>query len=235
MHKRVSNLVVKQRISPWVLYGLMGAVVFFVTIGGMGLYRYGESQAGFNAAQASHIEDHLRQQIVRLRGQNTLLSENVTVIQHASQTQRVAYAALAQSLMQADRQVLRLQEKLGFYQAIMKGSAKGPAVKLEQFHVTAGAPSHYHLVLIQAYAFHRSVVAAVRFTVQGRENGHSSVWSYPGLVDKPLTVHFKYFEDTRGPLILPAGFVPSQVTVQVAVAGRILKQTIPWPAPLAAS
>ncbi len=230
MGNRISDLVVKRRTSPLVRYGLMTAAAALIVLGGLGLYEYGESVAGFNAQAASHAKTEADAKISHLHRQLGHLQESLAVSKRLLQTDQVAYGDLAAALKRSDQQVISLREQLGFYQAILGASHKAAGVSIDKFHLARKAKTwYYNLVLIQSLAFQRWVYASVRFTVQGRMAGHSSDVSYPRLVDTPLTVHFKYFSDTRGRLALPAGFIPQRVIVTVAATGHTIKQAYPWP------
>ncbi len=230
MGNRISDLVVKRRTSPLVRYGLMTAAAALIVLGGLGLYEYGESVAGFNAQAASHAKTEADAKISHLHRQLGHLQASLAVSKRLLQTDQVAYGDLAAALKRSDQQVISLREQLGFYQAILGASHKAAGVSIDKFHLVRKAKTwYYNLVLIQSLAFQRWVYASVRFTVQGRMAGHSSDVSYPRLVDTPLTVHFKYFSDTRGRLALPAGFIPQRVIVTVAATGHTIKQAYPWP------
>ncbi len=230
MGNRINDLVVRPRTSPAVRYGLTAAAVVLVVLGGLGLYEYGESMAGFNAHAASRDVTRAHAKISRLHQQIAQLQAHLAISKRSLQTDQVAYGDLAAALKRSDQQVMSLREKLGFYHAILGAPHKTAGVSIDTFHLVHGTKTwHYNLVLIQSLAFHRWIYASVRFTVQGQVAGHSSDLNYPSLVDTPLTVHFKYFSDMQGRLPLPAGFIPQRVTVTVAATGHTIKQAYPWP------
>ncbi len=230
MGNRINDLVVKRRMSPVLQYGLTAAAAVLIVLGGLGLYEYGESVAGFNAQAASHAKTKADAKIFHLHREIRRMQASLSVSKRSLQTDAVAYKDLAAALKRSDQQVMSLREKLGFYHAILGASHKAAGVSIDKFHLVRKAKVwHYNLVLIQSLAFQRWVYASVRFTVQGQIAGHSSDVYYPSLVDTPLTVHFKYFSDTRGRLVMPAGFIPQRVIVTVAATGHTIKQAYPWP------
>ncbi|MHB8254902.1 MAG: DUF6776 family protein [Acidiferrobacter sp.] len=230
MANRIGDLVVKRRTSPVLRYSLAGAGVVLVVLGGVGLFWRGESVAGFHVHAAARRAARDRARVGHLRRQVASLTAQIAVSKHLLETDEAAYTALSAALKRSDQSVMSLREKLGFYHAILGASNKAAGLTIDQFHIVPGTHAwHYQLVLIQSFAFHRWVYASIRFTVQGEEAGHSSDFTYPRLVDAPLTVHFKYFTNTQGRLALPAGFVPRRVVVRVAAAGHIIKQTYDWP------
>ena len=230
MGNQIGDLVVKRRTSPVLRYGLTAAAALLIVLGGLGLYEYGESVAGFNAQAASRAKTEADAKISHLRRQVVNLQADLAISKRSLQTETVAYGDLAAALKRSDQQLMGLQEKLGFYHAILGAPHKAAGVSIDKFQLERGAKAwHYNLVLIQSLAFQHWVYASVRFTVQGQMAGHSSEVYYPSLVDTPLTVHFKYFSDTRGRLALPAGFIPQRLIVTVAATGHTIKRAYPWP------
>ncbi|HUW98847.1 MAG TPA: DUF6776 family protein [Acidiferrobacter sp.] len=231
MPNRIGDLVVKRRVSPLRHYGLVAVAVAVVILGGIGLFRHGERVAGFNVVAAARYRVQALAHISRLRQQVAHLTAELAVSKRSLETDEAAYAALSAALKRSDQSIMGLHEKLGFYHVILGAANKGAGLTIDQFHITPGAHAwHYQLALVQSFAFRHWVYASMRFTVQGEEAGRSSEFSYPSLVQAPLTVHFRYFDNVQGRLVLPAGFVPRQLVVQVVAGGHVTKQTYDWPA-----
>ncbi|MDA8389893.1 MAG: hypothetical protein M0Z76_04035 [Gammaproteobacteria bacterium] len=235
MRKQPSDLVVKRRLAAEVRYALAAALAILLIGGSYGLYTHGERVAGFNADAARAQASRLHQRIGRLQRQRRTLVARLAAAHDTIQADATAYSQLTGALKQSNRKIAKLQEQVGFYQAVLDAPPRH-GVRIDHFSVRPTVTGYrYHLVLIQSFAFHRWLDAAVRLTVQGAIHGRPSVWSDPSLVDRPLYVHFKYFSDTHGGFTLPAGFVPSRVTVQVTSGGRIQKHTYAWPTASATS
>lgn len=231
MANRIGDLVVKPRSSPWVRYGLMAAGTVVLVATGAGLFWRGESVAGFDSSAAGREVAADRAKIRELRHRSAALGVRLAMSERSLQAENSAYAALSAALKESDKKAMRLREKLGFYRAILQNSGKNAGLKIDRFHVRRlGKAWDYRLVLTEPFALDQWVYADVRLTVQGEKAGHSSDVSYPRLVDTPLTVHFKYFDDMRGRFVLPSGFVPQRVVVQVAAGGRTLRGSYAWPA-----
>ncbi len=232
MTNRIGDIVVKPRVSPILRYGLAvgGAVV--AVLAGAGLFWRGESVAGFYAAKARRQESRAHRQISHLRHEVGTLSDRLAMSKRLLQSANAAYAALGAALKRSDQKTMQLRERLGFYQTILGASKRAHGVSVEAFRVVPDSKGwRYHLVLVQQFALNRWVYATVHVTVQGGRGSHSSAASGPGLVDISRTVHFKYFDDLRGSLALPGGFVPRQVVVQVDSGGHTLTRRYPWPGP----
>lgn len=230
MRKQTSELVVRRRMAAKLRYGLAAAVVVFVVGGAYGLYTYGEHRAGFNAVAARDQVSRLHQHIEKLQDKRKKLASRLAAAHDTIVADAAAYSQLTDALKESNSKIAKLQEQVGFYQDVLDAPPRH-GVQINHFSVRPVANGYrYHLVLIQSFAFHRPLDAAVRLTVRGTTQGRPSVWSDPSLVDRPLYVHFKYFGDMHGRFALPAGFVPSQITVQVASGAGMQKRTYGWAA-----
>lgn len=233
MANHTGELVVKRRVSPAVRYGLAAAGVALTVLGGAGLFWHGESVAGFDAVRAARQEARAHSRIAHLRREVTKLSAQLAMSKRLLQSGSVAYAALSSALKASDEKRMRLKERLGFYETVLAASKKAKGVGIEDFRVAYGAQGwRYRLVLVQPFAANRWTYGTVHLTVQGRRGGHSSGASAASLVDLSRAVHFKYFDEVRGPLTLPKGFVPKEVVVRVASGGRVVTHNYPWPGPM---
>ncbi len=232
MANRIGELVVKRRSPPALRVTLVGVAVVGLVAAGLGLYRYGESVAGFNAEASARAAARSAKRIHRLKRQAAALAMRLTVSRHLLESDHAAYHGLVAALARADQRVMSLREKLGFYHAVLAAAHSAKGVRIESFHVVRSRKAwRYRLALVRPFAANGYTYASVRFTVHGQEGGRARVVSYPRPVAAPLTMHFKYFADARGPLPLPARFVPHSVVVSIAAAGRLIHKRYPWPAP----
>ncbi len=231
MVKHTGDLVVRRRVSPAVRYGLIAAGVVSAVLGGAGLFWRGESVAGFYAGRAAHEQAVAKQRIAHLQQKVRKLSAELAMSKRMLQSGDVAYSSLSSALKKSDAQLMHLQERLGFYQTVLGASKRAKGVAIQRFRILREARGwYYHLLLVQPFAPDRWTYARVRLTVQGHTPGHSSDTPAASLVDAPRAVHFKYFDEVRGRLVVPPNIVPQRVVVQLTSGGHVITQTYPWPA-----
>ena len=133
-------------------------------------------------------------------------------------------------MKKSDDQLIHLKERLGFYKTVLGASKHAKGVAIQRFRVIHEAQGwRYHLLLVQPFASNRWTYAQVRLTVQGKSLRHSSGAPVASLVDTPQAVHFKYFDEVRGRLALPADIIPQRVVVQLTSGGHVVTQSYPWP------
>ena len=92
---------------------------------------------------------------------------------------------------------------------------------MEDFRLHAGAEKDtflYTLILSQLNSNRRLAEGTVKLSVTGQQEGQSVTLPYDKLNgDSSDTVNFsfKYFQSLEGLLVIPDGFVPSEIKVQV--------------------
>jgi hypothetical protein len=94
-----------------------------------------------------------------------------------------------------------------------------------------------HLVLVQAKRHDRRVSGVVNFSVDGNQSGVATTLSPRQLAPEPQNVSeiafsFRYFQDLEQDLLLPEGFAPERIHIEVRPNGRsarTLRQTFEWP------
>lgn len=232
MVNHIGDLVVRRRVSPAARYGLIAAGVAFAVLGGAGLFWWGESVAGYDVGRAAHDEARARTRIVRLRHEVKRLSAQLAMSKRLLQSGNVAYAALSAALKKSDERRMHLKERVGFYETVLGASKAAKGLEIDNFQVIrASSGWRYRLVLVPPFAANRWTYARVRLTVQGQGAGRPSGASTASLVDTPRVVHFKYFDEVRGPLKVPANVIPHKVMVRVVSGGRVVTHSYPWPNP----
>lgn len=232
MVNHIGDLVVRRRVSPAVRYGLIAGGIVLAILGGAGLFRWGESAAGYDVGRASHDEAQARMRLARLQHDLKRLSAQLAMSKRLLQSGNVAYAALSAALQKSDGRRMHLKERLDFYKTVLGASKAAKGVEIDDFRIVrAAAGWQYRLVLVQPFAADRWTYARVHLTVQGRDAGRSSGASAVRLVDTRRPVHFKYFDEVRGPLKLPAHVIPHKVMVRVVSGAQVITRGYPWPNP----
>ena len=75
------------------------------------------------------------------------------------------------------------------------------------------------LVLVQSLQHDRKVTGDVSLVVQGQEGGVTTSYSYAELLPADASANwpfsFRYFQDFDKELVLPDGFLPEKINVEV--------------------
>ena len=104
-----------------------------------------------------------------------------------------------------------------------------------EFVPEAGGTWHYELMLTQS--LNRGAVSAgqLRFVVEGVKGGKLATVDWNRLHqrdDAPAQAYsFRYFQQLRGSVMLPEGFVPQRVRVSLRGENASLDQAVAWVQP----
>ena len=229
---QTGDLVVRPRHSSKLMLILAGLAGALLILAGGAIYNHGMSMAGFDRLAAIHRQQALHDELARLRTENKLLRAGLADAQRAVQMDQTAYQQLDKSLRGSANQILKLRERVAFYQDIISpaDNIAGPRIQDLRIERLAGSNQYqYQLTLIQALKHQQTVYGRATLQVSGVANGQSAVLNFPGPSDKPLVVNFKYFQELDGKITLASNFTPQRVTVSVTTGGRKLEQSYAWP------
>ena len=202
------------------------AIVFFVT------QRYAVPQFE-NAAGDLRL---LREKVVELEDRVERLRQRNTVALRSDEVSRVANQELQETLAERDEEIAALRADVGFYERLVGGSAQrqGLAVHSLTLAPTGDGAWRYTLTLTQNLKKASVSKGEITLTVDGVRDGKLSSLPWSELVQaakaEPQTFEFKYFQQLEGSVMLPQGFTPHRVRVQLQFGGRESEQVFPWQA-----
>ncbi|MFM7708874.1 MAG: DUF6776 family protein [Gammaproteobacteria bacterium] len=190
-------------------------------------YAVGRWHAGFDARRAldarSASEAALRERdatIVELRRQVAELD----TLKAAQERER---QEVSKTIGELQAEVARQSQQLDFLRGVVAGgAAPAPSVAIRELRVVP-APTGGRYLLRIALARpgrpEREVTGSVRITVEGQRNGRLARLELREVSPSrapQLTYRFLYFENLEQELVLPTGFQPERVLVEVLPAER---------------
>lgn len=191
------------------------SLVVVVVVAVVAAYLYGEHRGGYERLASTARHERLVQQRDTLIGKNVKLGQRVTFLKRSQVIDRHATQKVQQANTQLQSQVVELKKKLSFYTDIVAPGQVKSGVHVRALDVVSdGKPHHYryNLVLLQAPRHSREMRGTVKVVVVSADN-------QPG-VTLNRSFKFRYFENLRGSLQLPADFKPDRITVTVSPRGR---------------
>lgn len=231
------SLVVKSH-NPWKTRTLYLLAAVALVAAGWGMYDYGRFSAGYDSRDAGQayeemldIKDDLEKQVAELREQKALL-------ERAAQIEREAYNDLDATLKVLQGEILELKEELAFYRGIVSPKEASRGLHLQRVEITPLGESRtyrYKVVLTQVLKNDRLASGKVKIQVRGLQEGEPEVLSLRQITAKSvkeLSYRFKYFQNIEGDILLPEGFTPLQMTVEILPRGQEsdkIDKTIEWP------
>jgi hypothetical protein len=231
-----SQLIIKAH-NPWKFWLklLLFAAAFLLLAWVM--YIYGYEQAGFDNRVLQEEQHRLQEQVFKLGKLNSELREKYTVLEKSNVIDRQAYNNVDTTLKDLQDELLELKAQVAFYQGIVspKQTASGLHINSLKFATIDNKNSYrFKLVLSQLKNNQNLVRGRARLMIDGVLNGEHKqlkLSEVSGGKAPSLKMHFKYFQTLEGDVVLPEGFAPSSVLVDLNPRGRgtsRIKKNFDW-------
>jgi hypothetical protein len=208
--------------SPWGI--AIGVSLVLATL--VGVYAIGRAQATFDgrAALADEAEvAKLRREVAEL--------DTLKVAQERERQE------VSRTIGELQAEVARQSQQLEFLRGVVGRAGPAAEVTIRQVRVIASAaPGRYRLriALAQPGRPDRTVAGSVRVGVEGQRGGRTVRLDLREVTAQrvaQLPYRFQYFENIEVEIVLPNGFSPERVVVDVRPAGRNVPpaaQTVLW-------
>jgi len=191
------------------------------------------------APSLAATRDELGDTSQALRGQKDelkMLRQQVATLRRSDQISRNANIELQSSLAEREEEVSGLRADVDFYERLVGSTGKrsGLTVHEAAFAPEAGGTWHYKVTLTQNLNRGAISKGQMRLSVEGVRGGKLGSVKWDDLLQKPgspgQAFSFRYFQQLEGSVMLPAGFTPQRVRVQLNAEGNTVDQAFPWSA-----
>lgn len=219
----------------WVMRAAL-ALVF--VIGGYLTFEFGRIQADYNIADAVIERREFNNEISGLEKQIAELKQETALLNTHSDIDREAYHVIEADLTELQRKIQEQSNAIAFYRGIVSPSDGGRGLKVQDLKITKGNEDRQffmRLVLVQVLQHDRSVKGNVVFNVEGSQDGKAMTYALEQLLPEAANSNwpfaFRYFQDFDRELILPPGFKPEKINVEVKSQTKSIanvKQTFLW-------
>jgi hypothetical protein len=186
-----------------------------------------KTETELNAAKAERVE--LRDRVERLR-------QRLAVARRSDEVSRAANQALQESLAERDEEIASLRADVGFYERLVGGSAQRQGLAVHSLNLTPAGDGAWRYTLTLTQNLKKASVSKgdITLRVDGVRNGKLSSLGWDDLRQspqaEPQVFSFRYFQHLEGSVMLPPGFTPHRVRVQLKSDGRQSEQVFPWQA-----
>jgi hypothetical protein len=225
------------RRKPIGLYLLSTLVVVG---GGVLAYELGRFNGGYSFLDQRRERDELTAQIGERDQTIEELKRRLAVLETSQEIDRETYSQVEANLNELQARIQSQEEELAFYRGIISPEEGAAGVRVQSFELRpADRENAYvlHLVLVQAITHDRRVSGTVHFEFAGSLDGEPTALALDTLVsagsDGDLAYSFRYFQDLQREFVLPAGFEPDEVQMQIRPrepSGQPIGQTFAWSA-----
>jgi hypothetical protein len=166
------------------------------------------------------------------------LKEEVALLQTHSSVDKAAYKDVEANLTQLQRKIQEQRDAIEFYRGIISPADGGRGLRVQDLKLSKGTEDREYnvrLVLVQVMQHDRSVKGEVDFSLDGAQDGAAVTYTLEQLLppdaDNEWSFSFRYFQNFDRQLLLPEGFKPERVNIEVRSKTKSIasvKQSFPW-------
>jgi len=186
------------------------------------VYEFGRIHGGYNIVAAAKARGVLQDRIDALEDDNQALKEQIALLETHRGIDREAYAEVEKSLVKLQAKIQEQQDAIAFYRGIVSPADGQAGLRVQDFRLMRGDDErryHVRLVLVQAMKHDRKVSGDVSLSIAGTQDGEERSYEFRELIsaddDSKWAFSFRYFQGFDRLIVLPDGFTPERVTVQV--------------------
>ncbi len=183
----------------------------------------------------THSADHLQAQaLADAHKANEGLEARIAMLTRSEQVAKAALSDLQGSLRDRDEEIDGLRADLAFYGRLVGGSQReGLAVHALRVVPVPGSQAwNFTATLTQNFKRGELSSGKLSLAVEGVAGGKLQTLDWKSLSqgenEGGIGYSFKYFQQVRGTMMLPEGFVPNRVVVHVEGDGARADQAFSW-------
>ncbi len=202
------------------------------------LFEYGRMRAGFDGLEARQNYNALEGQIVALKSENSRLGAQITMLEQAAGIDQRAYDEVSRSLSDLQNELLEVRQEVEFYRGIVNAEDAGVSgLKIQALKLRQDAESrnyYFRLILSQLATTNARISGHAELAVSGVINGSQVELTHQELSGGDATAlpfNLRDFQELRGIIMLPAGFVPLRLMLKVtpgANSAAPLERSFAW-------
>lgn len=226
-----------RQMPSWRRRALLIAAVLGSLVAMYLMYEWGRFEGGYSKFAEIQRRRELNARIETLQQENERLRAEVAAAELERKVENKAYAAVEKNLADLQAQVLKHREQLTFYRGIVSPEDGIGGLRIQRFQVLPGAAEHHYrlrLVLVQSMRQESVVSGSVVVQLEGvRENRPVqlplSEAADTARADGLLPFQFRYFQNLEQDIVLPEGFEPRAVNIEVRSARLApVRESYPW-------
>jgi len=186
------------------------------------VFEFGRIRGGYDIIEAAAERQVFEERIMALDDEIISLRQDVARLEKHEEIDREAYKLVEGSLTSLQAKIQEQRDAIAFYRGIVSPSDGKSGLRVQDLKLTRGKAErefNLRLVLVQAKQHDRKVSGDVNLSVQGNQDGIETSYTFTQLIpadaDKKWAFSFRYFQDFDRQLVLPDGFTPERIRVEV--------------------
>ena len=204
------------------IWALRLAITVAIVLGGYLSYEFGRIQADYNVIDAAAERMALRDRIAEQDKEIVVLKEEIALLGTHRNIDKEAYREVEGGLAELQRKIQEQRDAIAFYRGIISPADGGRGLRVQDLKLSRGKEEreyHVRLVLVQVMQHDRRVQGVVNFSLEGAQDGIATTYSLEQLIpadaDSNWPFAFRYFQDFDRELVLPDGFTPERINIEV--------------------
>ncbi len=197
-------------------------IVALVAVSAYLVFEYGRIKAGYDIIEAGNVGQAYEDHIAALDDQIAELKQEVALLETNREVDRASYREVEASLSTLQAKIQEQRDAIAFYRGIVSPSDGNSGLRVQDLKLTRGKEEReftVRLVLVQAMKHDRKVSGDVNLSIAGTQGGIETTYALaqllPDEADRAWAFSFRYFQNFDRQLVLPDGFTPERITVEV--------------------
>jgi transposase-like protein len=173
-------------------------------------------------------------ELAKLNDQVAELRQQVTTLRRSDQISRNANVELQATLAEREEEISGLRADVAFYERLVGSTGQRRGLNAHEAVFTPESAGTWHYTITLTQNLNRGAISkgTMRFAVDGVRAGKLASLKWEELLQKPgapgQPFSFRYFEQLEGSVMLPPGFTPQRVRVQLSANGGGNDQVFDW-------
>jgi len=197
-------------------------IVALVAVSTYLIFEFGRIRAGYDIVEVGNIRQAYEDHIVQLDDEIVDLKQEVAILKTNREVDRKSYEEVEASLGTLQAKIQEQRDAIAFYRGIVSPTDGNSGLRVQNLKLSRGKAERefkIQLVLVQAMQHDRKVTGDVSLSVEGSQNGVDKTYPLAELVPAEekgaWEFSFRYFQDFDRLLVLPDGFTPERINVEV--------------------
>jgi len=202
------------------------------------IYEFGRIEANYNIVDAARERQAYEDHIATLDAEILDLKQDVARLETNRDIDRTAYKDVETSLGTLQAKIQEQTNEIAFYRGIISPADGVAGLRVQDLRLTRASEERAYsvrLVLVQSLKHDRTVSGDVGLSVEGVQDGNDVSYPYSKLrgagADSKWPFSFRYFQNFDREIILPDGFTPENIKIEVRSKTRSIssiEETFSW-------
>ncbi|MCU7916342.1 MAG: hypothetical protein KZQ65_10730 [Candidatus Thiodiazotropha sp. (ex Gloverina cf. vestifex)] len=197
---------------------------------------YQQGSAG-EATGLAVLQPDAKSKIAALEKERDQLRRELTMVKQAAEIDRESILTIRDQIKIFQDERLKMEEELAFLRGIVSTTSKKTVLKVQNFRLEPGLETRqFHYKFSVSQVINSGIVAKgkIELSVEGLQGGRTKLLSLnqvsPDDVES-IKMRFRFFQNVEGKLLIPEGFEPATINIEVKPTGKKLapvKETFNW-------